>query len=212
MGTNYAFLERYTITTGVSTDTFQRQNIVYDSREEFIPTWLSDDHPFLTVTEVDTYIGVGIKDGKRAIIFNHEGNISYCHYPTGKNLYDLVIICPDEFNAELQPLQQHKENNGIKTVIVTLSNISNRDYFSGIGNDEAEKIKEEGIPPQPPVPSLPTKEVKQRCQKARHDLLVIQSRAQLRERDEKGNVRYVSEKEKEQRVKAAKRQIKEYCN
>ena len=79
-------------------------------------------------------------------------------------------------------------------------------------DDEAEKIKEEGIPAQPPVPSLPMKEVKKRCQNARQDLAIIQSRGQLRERDEKGNTTYVSEEEKQKRIKAAKRQIKEYCN
>ena len=79
-------------------------------------------------------------------------------------------------------------------------------------DDEAEKIKEEGVPAQPPVPSLPMKEVKRRCQNARQDLATIQSRGQLRERDEKGNTTYVSEKEKQKRIKAAKQQIREYCN
>jgi hypothetical protein len=78
-------------------------------------------------------------------------------------------------------------------------------------DDEAERIKEEGIPEQPPVPSLPMKEVKRRCETARQDLAVIQARGQLRERDEKGNTRYVSEKERQQRIKHAKDQIREYC-
>ena len=78
-------------------------------------------------------------------------------------------------------------------------------------DDEAERIKAEGIPEQPPVPSLPMKEVKRRCAAARQDLAVIQARGQLRERDEKGNTRYVSEKEKQQRIKQANDQIREYC-
>ena len=79
-------------------------------------------------------------------------------------------------------------------------------------DDEAQRIKEEGIPPEPPVPSLPTKEVKKRCQSARQDLATIQSRGQLRERDEKGNTRYVSDEEKQRRIKAAQKQVREYCN
>lgn len=79
-------------------------------------------------------------------------------------------------------------------------------------DDEAERIKEEGIPEQPPVPSLSMKEVKKRCQAARQDLATIQSRGQLRERDEKGEVRYVGEEEKQRRIKAAKKQVREYCN
>lgn len=79
-------------------------------------------------------------------------------------------------------------------------------------DDDAEKIKEEGIPAQPPVPSLPMKEVKQRCQAARQDLATIQSRGQLRERDANGEIRYVSDEEKQSRIKAAKQQVREYCN
>lgn len=79
-------------------------------------------------------------------------------------------------------------------------------------DDEAQRIKEEGIPEQPPVPSLSMKEVKRRCQTAKQDLATIQSRGQLRERDEKGNTRYVSDTERQQRIKRAKKQIREYCN
>jgi hypothetical protein len=78
-------------------------------------------------------------------------------------------------------------------------------------DDEAERIKQEGVPEQPPVASLPTREVKRRCQAARQDLATIQARGQLRERDEQGNTRYVSDKEKQQRIKAANKQIREYC-
>ena len=79
-------------------------------------------------------------------------------------------------------------------------------------DEEAQRVVEEGIPEQPPVPALPASEVKKRCQAARQDLATIQSRGQLRERDEKGNTRYVGEEEKQQRIKAAKKQIREYCN
>jgi len=79
-------------------------------------------------------------------------------------------------------------------------------------DDEAERIKEEGIPAQPPVPSLSMKEVKKRCQAAKQDLATIQSRGQLRERDANGEIRYVSDEDKQRRVKAAKQQVREYCN
>ena len=78
-------------------------------------------------------------------------------------------------------------------------------------DDEAQRVVEEGIPEQPPVPALPAREVKKRCQAAKKDLATIQSRGQLREVDEKGNTRYVSDEEKQRRVKAAKKQIREYC-
>ena len=79
-------------------------------------------------------------------------------------------------------------------------------------DDEQDRIKEEGVPAQPPVPTLSSKEASRRCKQARQDLATIQSRGQLRERDEKGNITYVSEKEKQNRIKFAKKQIREYCN
>ncbi|MGD2052759.1 MAG: DUF4124 domain-containing protein [Gammaproteobacteria bacterium] len=78
-------------------------------------------------------------------------------------------------------------------------------------DDEAQRIKEEGIPEQPPVPALPMKEVKRRCAAARKNLATIQSRGQLRERDEQGNTRFVGEEERQRRIKQAKTQIREYC-
>jgi hypothetical protein len=78
-------------------------------------------------------------------------------------------------------------------------------------DDEAQRIKEEGIPEQPPVPALPMKEVKRRCAAARQDLATIKSRGQLRERDEQGNTRFVGEEERQRRIKQAQKQIKEYC-
>jgi hypothetical protein len=78
-------------------------------------------------------------------------------------------------------------------------------------DDEARRIKEEGIPEQPPVPSLPMKEVKRRCAAAKQDLATIQARGQLKERDEQGNISFVSEEARQQRIKQAQKQIKEYC-
>jgi hypothetical protein len=108
--------------------------------------------------------------------------------------------------ATAEQMKVNTSRTGVDTGTEALDDLKQK------ADDEAEKIKEEGIPPQPPVPSLPMKEVKQRCQQAKNDLLVIQSRAQLRERNEKGEIRYVSDKEKQQRIKAAKQQVREYCN
>ena len=109
-------------------------------------------------------------------------------------------------DAEAEKMKVDTSTTGVDTGAEALDNLKQQ------VDDEAERIKEEGIPPEPPVPSLPMKEVKKRCQAARQDLATIQSRGQLKERDEKGEVRYVSEEEKQRRIKAAKRQIREYCN
>ena len=109
-------------------------------------------------------------------------------------------------DADAEKMKVDTSTTGVDTGAEALDNLKQQ------ADDEAERIKEEGIPEQPPVPSLPMKEVKRRCQAARQDLATIQSRGQLRERDEKGEVRYVSDEEKQRRIKTARQQVREYCN
>jgi hypothetical protein len=56
----------------------------------------------------------------------------------GTSLCDLVIITPSIFVKALEPLQEHKNNNGIKTSIVTLDRIYDDIWY---GRDNPEKIK-----------------------------------------------------------------------
>ena len=111
---------------------------------------------------------------------------------------------PPEAQAETMKVDTGK--TGVATGAEALDKLKQE------ADDEAQRIKEEGVPEKPPVPSLPMKEVKARCKAAKQDLATIQSRGQLRERDEQGNTRYVSDQEKQRRIKAAKKQIAEYCN
>ncbi|HHH83847.1 MAG TPA: hypothetical protein ENL29_00060, partial [Thermoplasmatales archaeon] len=48
--------------------------------------------------------------------------------------YDLLIISPEKFSDALQPLVEHKESHGIKTILETTESI----YQSSNGRDEAE--------------------------------------------------------------------------
>ncbi len=54
-----------------------------------------------------------------------------------KDLYDLIIITPEEFKSMAYKLAEHKEKHGIKTKVVSLSYI----YTHSYGRDEPEKIK-----------------------------------------------------------------------
>ena len=56
-------------------------------------------------------------------------------------LYDLLIVTPAQFSDALQPLVDHKNSHGISTMLVTLDEIYNGNYFSVQGRDDAEKIK-----------------------------------------------------------------------
>ncbi len=59
------------------------------------------------------------------------------HPKTFGDEYDLVIIAPEAFTAQLDPLVQHKNDNGIATTIKTLEEI----YDKYDGRDDQEDIK-----------------------------------------------------------------------
>lgn len=60
-------------------------------------------------------------------------------------------------------------------------------------------------------PKLSRAEQQRLCKQARDNLSTIQSRGQLRERDSNGEVRYVSDKERQGRLSAARKNINKYC-
>jgi len=56
-------------------------------------------------------------------------------------VYDLLLVTPEQFVDELQPLVSHKNAVGIKTIMVTLIDIFEGTYFPTEGRDDAEKVK-----------------------------------------------------------------------
>jgi hypothetical protein len=55
--------------------------------------------------------------------------------------YSLIILAPEEFKSNLQPLVIHKNSRDISTKIITLSEILGGTYFPVQGRDDPEKIK-----------------------------------------------------------------------
>jgi len=55
------------------------------------------------------------------------------------DVYDLLIIAPEQFHDELSPLCEHKNNYGLKTNLVGIKEISDQMFWQG--RDDAEKIK-----------------------------------------------------------------------
>ncbi len=55
------------------------------------------------------------------------------------DVYDLLIIAPEQYLDELEPLCDHKENHGIKTRLVSLPEIIEHMFWEG--RDDAEKMK-----------------------------------------------------------------------
>lgn len=65
-------------------------------------------------------------------------NFLHCGVNTS---YDLLVVAPRIFVDLLVPLREHKDQFGINTKIVSLSDIYDGSYFAVSGRDEAEKIK-----------------------------------------------------------------------
>ena len=56
--------------------------------------------------------------------------------------YDMIIISPTKFLDNLQPLVEHKNQNGIKTILIDEANdITGETYFPAQGRDCAEQMK-----------------------------------------------------------------------
>ena len=130
-----------------------KEGKVYESNEPYPENW------------VETRTTVGLYNGERMVtlsIFIYpcryvpaenkliytdsvKVDISYetVPMPTTNTVdtYDLLIIAPDDWMADLQPLKEHKESHGIKTIIVGLNEIYSGKYFTTQGRDDAEKIK-----------------------------------------------------------------------
>jgi hypothetical protein len=54
---------------------------------------------------------------------------------------DLLIITPDDFSSALVPLVEHKQQHGIMSMIVSLTDIYTSVYFEVQGRDASEQIK-----------------------------------------------------------------------
>ena len=83
---------------------------------------------------------------------------------------------------------------------------------------EAPQQGEAAAQPQPQVqaeetkPKMKPKKRKAGCESARRNLATMLSRGQIRRRDQDGNVTYMSEKEKQARIKRTRELIKKNCN
>jgi len=130
-----------------------KEGKVYESNEPYPENW------------VETRTTVGLYNGERMVtlsIFIYpcryvpaenkliytdsvKVDISYetVSTPTTNTVdtYDLLIVAPDDWMADLQPLKEHKESHGVKTIIVGLDEIYSGKYFTVNGRDEPEKIK-----------------------------------------------------------------------
>ena len=114
----------------------------------------------------DYFLGSGIKNNNRSLIltvelypvkYNPEENLIQwvdtfeinIEYQSTTNqtinnneeIFDLLIISPNEFKTSLQNLVSHKNLMNVSSKLVTLKEIYNGEYFDMQGYDEQEQIK-----------------------------------------------------------------------
>ncbi len=70
---------------------------------------------------------------------------------------------------------------------------------------EAEKAKE------PEKPKISKRDKRKYCKEAKGDLAAINSRGRMREINTKGEYTYLTEKQRQQRIKTAKKKQREFC-
>ena len=104
--------------------------------------------------------GMGISNGERVVfvtvhlypvrynavrneaLYAHDFAVRVDHDPPARPLftndaYDLLIITPEKWTGNLEPLRQHKDSRGLRSLVMTTEDI----YRSYSGRDEPEKIK-----------------------------------------------------------------------
>ncbi|UCD14649.1 MAG: PKD domain-containing protein [Thermoplasmatales archaeon] len=129
-----------------------KDNSVYNSKDFFPYSWY------------DYRLGCGL-DGSRRVVFltvrfypvQYSPGQKMIQYTKNANIevkysepiqpavftdeYDMVIITPSEFSDKLQPLVEYKNDSGRATILVTLNDIYDGNYFPVKGRDDQEKIK-----------------------------------------------------------------------
>ncbi len=135
------------------------QPLIAGNKENVSEGEIYNKDAFYPSTWFDYKIGMGLKNGKRVIFLNvylypyrynpvknkllhaEDFNISIDYNLPEKiqnsiSSYDLLIIAPDAWLNDLQPLVNEKEQHGIKTKLVGLN-----ECLQMNGRDDAEKVK-----------------------------------------------------------------------
>lgn len=98
--------------------------------------------------------------------------------------------------------------------ITTKPRISKEDLeIDAINRREAEeeRKKQEALQPKPVEKKISPAEKRRLCKQARDDYAKISSRGRMREINSKGEYTYLSEKQRQQRLAAAKKRQRKYC-
>lgn len=77
-------------------------------------------------------------------------------------------------------------------------------------DEDTEKAAPEAVKPE--APKISAAEKRKLCNQAKGDIAAISSRGRMREVNAKGEYVYLSEKQRQQRISAAKKKQRKYCH
>ena len=129
--------------------TYEKDEAAYSSSELFPNTWysytvgcgLNDDMKRVTIVALHVYpVRYIPAEGTLVVSDDLEVSLSYdlpVTTVTAVDAYDMVIIAPSSFTSALQPLIDHKNAMGVRTILKTTQEIY--EEFDGV--DKPEQIK-----------------------------------------------------------------------
>ncbi len=123
---------------------------------------------------------------------DEQGKINYSDQPQSKNAEAVDI----RVSQPARPANTDSKDNQTPA--------------SGKPAEQAEP-QPQAAPQKNTPPKLSRKEKRARCADAKKRLQAITVRNRVRERDEKGNLRYLGEEERQARLKDAQKNIRKYC-
>ncbi len=109
-----------------------------------------------------------------------------------------------------QPVSQDAERLQIK-IREPVKPAASEDGKDADKETEDKDKKEEAKPEKTEPPKMSKKEKRARCKQAKGNLNTILTHGRLRERDKSGNSRYLTDEEKQRRLKTARKNVRKYC-
>ncbi len=110
---------------------------------------------------------------------------------------------------------EHPNNAGAERITIRTNETTKPRVVKKTDDDEAtesetaEKPVVEKEKPEPP--KISRKEKRKLCNEAKSDIASINSRGRMREVNKKGEYSYLTEKQRQQRLSAARKKQREYC-
>lgn len=128
---------------------------------------------------------------------DQDGQVHYGDKPADKADAKKVIIRDNE-TTKPRPVRKTKEGDD-----------NTQQGSNSVENETGDKTARQ--PTKTDQPTISKREKKQLCNEAKSDIAAITSRGRMREKNANGEYSYLSEKQRQQRLAAAKKKQREFC-